>query len=210
MTERPVPESKGRAFFVGVSFLLKSETLFGGANKFDCGRNVLLISKFMNWTIYTEAEKLVEDEAIFAIVARALGEDWTTKSSHQLRIGRQPEKDLSLVAFIDGKLVATVRLWSILAGNAGEALLLGPLAVEPYLHGKGLGQAMLKRVIELAKEKGHGAIVLVGDAPYYERVGFSSKPTWMMRMPGRYDQNRLLGLELIPGYLEGHDGVITR
>lgn len=152
----------------------------------------------------------VDDELIFGLVARALGENWTTKSSHQLRIGREPIKDLSLVAFLDGKLVGSVRLWDIQAGNAGDALLLGPLAVEPSLHGLGLGQAMLHLVIDLATAKGYGAIVLVGDAPYYERVGFSSKPTWLLRMPGRYDQNRLLGIELVPGYLEGHDGVITR
>ncbi|WP_417841224.1 GNAT family N-acetyltransferase [Terasakiella sp.] len=164
----------------------------------------------MQWTIKTEAQCPVDEEKVFALVARALGENWTTKSSHQLRIGRDPVKDLSLVAFLKDELVGTVRLWDIQAGNAGDALLLGPLAVEPRLHGLGLGKAMLLKVIDLAGKAGYGAIVLVGDGPYYERVGFSAKPTWLMRMPGRYDQNRLLGYELIEGYLSGKDGVITR
>ncbi|MDV7338443.1 N-acetyltransferase [Terasakiella sp. A23] len=164
----------------------------------------------MQWTLHTEAEMPVEDEIIFDLVARALGENWTTRSSHQLRLGHTHIKDLSLLAFLEGRLVGTVRLWPIQAGNAGDALLLGPLAVEPSLQGLGLGKAMLNLVIDLARAAGWGGIVLVGDAPYYERVGFSAKPTWHMRMPGRYDQNRLLGIELIEGYLEGHDGVITR
>jgi len=164
----------------------------------------------MKWTIHTEAQCHVPEDRIFDLVARALGENWTTRSSHQLRLGREPVKDISLVAFINDELVGTVRLWDIQAGNAGPALLLGPLAVEPRLHGKGLGQALLHKVIELAGAAGYGAIVLVGDAPYYERVGFSAKPTWLMRMPGRYDQNRLLSYELIDGYLTGKDGFITR
>lgn len=164
----------------------------------------------MQWTIQSEEECSVPEDLILGLVARALGKNWTTKSSHQLRIGREPIKDLSLVAFLEGDLVGTVRLWPIVAGTAGPALLLGPLAIEPKLHGMGLGKAMLNCVIDLARSKGHGGIVLVGDAPYYERVGFSAKPTWLMRMPGRYDQNRLLGYELIDGYLTGHDGVVSR
>lgn len=164
----------------------------------------------MQWTIHTEEELNIPDDVIFGLVERALGENWTTRSSHQLRIGRNPLKDLSLLALLNGDLVGSVRLWPICAGDAGPALLLGPLAVEPSLHGLGLGQAMLRQVIDLAASKGHGGIILVGDAPYYERVGFSAKPTWHLRMPGRYDQNRLLGYELIDGYLSGHEGVITR
>ncbi|SCA58195.1 GCN5-related N-acetyltransferase [Candidatus Terasakiella magnetica] len=164
----------------------------------------------MQWTIKTEAECPLPEDLILGLVARALGENWTTKSSHQLRLGREHYQDLSLVAFLEDKLVGTVRLWPIQAGEAGPALLLGPLAVDPTLHGLGLGKAMLHCVIDLARAAGHGGIILVGDAPYYERVGFNAKPTWHMRMPGRYDQNRLLGIELIKGYLEGHEGVVTR
>jgi len=166
----------------------------------------------MTYSLHAEADCVVEETALFALVARALGENWTTRSSHQLRLGHSPVLSLSHVAFDrHGTLVGTVRLWPIQAGDAGDALLLGPLAVDPSLQGQGIGQALLHRVINAAKQqKTHGAIVLVGDAPYYERVGFSAKPTWLMRMPGRYDQNRLLGYELIDGYLTGKEGVITR
>lgn len=164
----------------------------------------------MQWSIQTEAECCVPDSDVLELVAKSLGENWTTRSSHQLRLGSEHYTDLSLVAFLEGELVGTVRLWPIQAGTAGDALLLGPLAIAPKLQGLGLGKAMLSLVIDLAKEKGHGAIILVGDAPYYERVGFSAKPTWAMRMPGRYDQNRLLGYELKPGYLSLNEGVVSR
>jgi len=164
----------------------------------------------MKWSIKTEAECSIPDSKIFELVAQSLGENWTTRSSHQLRLGSEHYKDLSLLTFVDDELVGTVRLWPIQAGTAGKALLLGPLAIAPKLQSRGLGKAMLLKVEELAKEKGHGAIILVGDAAYYERTGFSPAPTWAMRMPGRYDQNRLLGLELIPGYLSSNEGVISR
>lgn len=164
----------------------------------------------MPWHIVSEAEQPEQEETILNLVARSLGGNWTTKSSHQLRLGNIHDPDLSLLAYEGDKLVGTVRLWPIVAGDAGPALLLGPLAIDPPIQGLGLGQALLKEVIKRAKACGHGAIVLVGDAPYYERVGFSSLPTWLMRMPGRYDQNRLQAVELKENYLSGKAGVITR
>lgn len=164
----------------------------------------------MGWSIQTEAQSNVAECDILKLVALSLGENWTTRSSHQLRLGSLHYKTLSLLAFLDEKLVGTLRIWPIQAGSAGDALLLGPLAIIPELQGQGLGKEMLLKVIDLAGQEGHGAIILVGDAPYYERVGFSAKPTWAMRMPGRYDQNRLLAVELKPGYLSSKEGVVSR
>jgi predicted N-acetyltransferase YhbS len=50
--------------------------------------------------------------------------------------------------------------------------------------------------------------LLVGDAPYYERFGFSAEKTGALAMPGPYEKHRLLALELVPGALDGAHGVI--
>ena len=51
-------------------------------------------------------------------------------------------------------------------------------------------------------------ILLVGDAPYYARFGFSAEKTGQLAMPGPYERHRLLALELVPGALDGAQGVL--
>jgi predicted N-acetyltransferase YhbS len=66
----------------------------------------------------------------------------------------------------------------------------------------------MRRATEAAQELGHAAILLVGDAPYYARFGYSAEKTGSLWMPGPYEPERLLGLELHPGALDGARGLI--
>jgi predicted N-acetyltransferase YhbS len=142
-----------------------------------------------------------------ALLDRCLGERRTLKSSERLREGRLPAQGLALAAERDGALVATLRLWHVEA-DGRPALLLGPLAVSPELQGEGLGKAMMREAIWRAACRGHGAILLVGDAPYYERFGFSPEPMADLAMPGPVERERFLGLELREGALAGARGVL--
>ncbi|MGO4835952.1 GNAT family N-acetyltransferase, partial [Rhizobiaceae sp. 2RAB30] len=100
-------------------------------------------------------------------------------------------------------------LWDVRLGEGVEkALLLGPLAVDPDLKGIGVGSALMRHAIEEARRLGHRAILLVGDAPYYERFGFSAEKTGMLAMPGPYERHRFLALELQSGALNGAEGVL--
>lgn len=142
-----------------------------------------------------------------ALLDRCLGERRTLKSSERLREGRQPAEGLALTAERDGTVVATLRLWHV-ESDGKPALLLGPLAVAPELQGEGLGKAMMREAIWRAACRGHGAILLVGDAPYYERFGFSAAPMADLAMPGPVERERFLGLELREGALAGARGVL--
>lgn len=143
-----------------------------------------------------------------ALLDRCLGERRTAKSSERLREGRLPAEGLALTAERDGVVVATVRLWHVEAGGKA-ALLLGPLAVAPELQGEGLGRAMMREAIWRAACRGHGAVLLVGDAAYYERFGFSGDLTRDLAMPGPVERERFLGLELRDGALAGASGVLV-
>ncbi|WP_245440094.1 N-acetyltransferase [Mesorhizobium sp. Z1-4] len=140
----------------------------------------------------------------------AMGPRWRKKSSEKLRRGRLPAEGLALVARDDaGTVVGTVRLWEVTAGEGGPAaLLLGPLAVDPALKSAGIGSKLMLRAIAEAARLGHGAILLVGDEPYYARFGFSAEKTAWLAMPGPYEPHRFLALELIEGALEGARGVL--
>ena len=156
------------------------------------------------------AESAADFAAREALLDRAMGAGRKRKSSEKLRRGRRPSEGLAFVArAADGRLVGTVRLWGVTLGEHGPAaLLLGPLAVEPSLKGAGIGQALTRHAIAEAARLGHRAILLVGDAPYYERFGFSAAKTGSLAMPGPYEPQRFLALELVEGALDRAQGVL--
>ena len=144
------------------------------------------------------------------LLDRAFGKARRRKTSERLREGRLPSQGLAFSAVdAKGKLVGTLRLWDVVAGSAGRALLLGPLAVDCKHQGKGIGAALMRHAIAEAKLLGHSAIILVGDAPYYARFGFSGAPMADLHLPGPVDRARFLGIELIPGALDGAEGLVA-
>lgn len=161
------------------------------------------------------AESAADIAAREALLDRAMGPGRKRKSSEKLRRGRKPSEGLAFAArAADGRIVGTVRLWDVASGSreiggaAVPALLLGPLAVDPSLKNAGIGAALMRHAIAEARRLGHRAILLVGDAPYYGRFGFSAEKTGLLAMPGPYERHRLLALELEAGALEGAHGVI--
>ena len=159
---------------------------------------------------FVTAETDADVAAREALLDRAMGPGRKRKSSEKLRRGRRPSEGLAFVARdAAGAVAGTVRLWDVALGEGGRpALLLGPLAVDPALKNAGLGSALMRHAIAEAARLGHAAILLVGDAPYYARFGFSADRTGALAMPGPYERHRFLALELRPGALEGAEGVL--
>jgi predicted N-acetyltransferase YhbS len=125
-----------------------------------------------------------------------------------LREGRLPAAGLAFVACDHGRLIGTVQLWDVAAGDGRPALLLGPLTVHPNHRHRGVGSALIRHALTAAAKLGHRAVMLVGDAAYYERFGFSTEKTSSLWLPGRYDAQRFLALELAPAALDGASGVV--
>lgn len=131
-----------------------------------------------------------------------------TKTCERLREGRSPADGLSLVATDGGKVVGTVRFWHIEAGDR-PALLLGPVAVAASHRSRGIAAALIEHGLRRARRLGHAAVLLVGDAPYYGRFGFTRAVTLPFSLPGPVDEARFLGLELVPGALDGAGGRVV-
>jgi predicted N-acetyltransferase YhbS len=166
-------------------------------------------------TFTIDAETPADVVARETLLDRAMGADRRLKSSEKIRRNRVPAEGLALVARDrDGHVIGTVRLWNIEAGispegNAIDALLLGPLAVDAAHEGKGIGGALMRAAVAEAHRRSHGAILLVGDAAYYERFGFFAGKTAHLVMPGPFQRDRFLALELKAGWLEGAAGMIV-
>jgi len=154
------------------------------------------------------AERTSDVVAREALLDACFGDNRHMRTCQRLRDGRAPAEGLALSAVVRGRLVGTVRLWHVSAGGV-PALILGPLAVGSAYRKLGVGAALMAHAIAAAKARGHRAVLLLGDAPYYARFGFSAEKTGELQLPGAFERERLLALELEAGALEGAWGMIV-
>ena len=122
------------------------------------------------------AERSSDVVAREALLDACFGENRHNRTCQRLRDGRAPAEGLALSATARGRLVGTVRLWHVSVGGI-PALMLGPLAVEASSRKFGAGAALMDHALAAAKARGHRAVILLGDAPYYARFGFSGEKT---------------------------------
>ena len=154
------------------------------------------------------AEHAVDAAAREALLDASFGEDRHGRTCQRLRDGRAPAAGLALSAVREGTLVGTVRLWHVSAGGR-PALVLGPLAVDPACREFGIGAALMQQALAAARARGHAAVILLGDAPYYARFGFSPEKTGALVLPGPFERDRLLAIEFQAGALDGAEGMIV-
>lgn len=153
----------------------------------------------------------VDPAMIEEVLDRAFGPDRHARTAYRIREGMDWLPGLSLAALdAEEMLVATIQCWPIgLQTRQGQVplVMVGPVAVVPERQGEGFGiglmSAMLAEDARLAATGGRALPqVLIGDAEYYGRWGFSAAMTGGWRCPGPYEQHRLLarghGLAAMP------------
>ena len=163
----------------------------------------------MSGSIAFEETQPQDHAAIEHLLDLSFGSDRRSKTSYRLRERNAPVPGLSLVVPDAGVGVSgTISFWPLAIGEKhSPALLLGPLAVHPDRQGLGIGLGLMQQGLARAKARGHGLVLLVGDEPYYARVGFARLPEGLISLPGPVDPRRFLYLELAPGALQGVSGL---
>ncbi|MEQ5787140.1 N-acetyltransferase [Erythrobacter sp. NFXS35] len=155
----------------------------------------------------------VEPAMIEAVLDRAFGSDRHARTAYRIREGMPWLPALSFAALDEEELlVGTIQCWPIaLQTRQGQVplVMVGPVAVVPERQGEGFGVGLMSAMIaedaRLAREGGGGALpqMLIGDADYYGRWGFSAAMTGGWRCPGPYEPERLLArgaaLAAMPG-----------
>ena len=143
----------------------------------------------------------VDPAAIELVLDRAFGPDRHGRTAYAIREGTDWLPALSFAAFDErDELVGTIQAWPVAlrdpAGRGHPLIMIGPVAILPDRQGQGFGRALMAAQ-ELAIESGAIAPaaplpqVLIGDAPYYGKFGFTEAPRgW--RCPGPWDPQRLL------------------
>jgi predicted N-acetyltransferase YhbS len=146
-------------------------------------------------------------EAIERLHERTFGPGRYARSAYRLREGHGHVLALSYTARVGSLLVGSLRMTPICIGET-KALLLGPLTVEPPFRAHGIGTGLIARALADAKAAGHKLVLLVGDEPFYGKIGFKRIAKGQVKMPGPVDPARLLVAELKPGAFEGVSGLI--
>ncbi len=145
-----------------------------------------------------------------ALHARVFGPGRLARTAYRIREAAPPPPGPHcLGAFRGAALLAAVQFTAICIGGKSGALLLGPLAVDAEHAGRGLGLMLVRAGLERARSRGARLVLLVGDAPYYGRAGFSPVPTGQITLPGPVDPARLLAAELEPGALADYRGRVA-
>ena len=138
-----------------------------------------------------QPETVFDAAAVARVVEAAFGPGRLAKTAERLREGRDPA--VGFVARQDGRIIGSVRLWTITIGGV-PALFLGPIAVEQTERNAGIGAELVATCVDWAREANASGVLLVGDPPYFDRFGFQRIDGAVM--PGPVDPARLLWLAL--------------
>ena len=161
-------------------------------------------------TFLVENTKATDQPLIEQLLDIAFGIDRRVKTSYRLREGSASADGLSLVVRdAEVGLAGSISFWPLVIGKTGTpALLLGPLVVHSKRQNLGVGLALMQEGLARAKAKGHKLAILVGDAPYYARVGFQKLPEGRLILPGPVNLERFLYVELVQGALAEARGLV--
>jgi predicted N-acetyltransferase YhbS len=154
------------------------------------------------------SQKLSDADAINTLHAQAFGPGRFARSAYRVREQGGVALDLSLTAWNGVELVGVIHFTRIEIGGRSGALLLGPLAVAPELHGQGWGTKLIREGMARAEAAGFRLVILVGDLSYYGKQGFQMIPHGQIALPGPADPNRVLAAELSSGSLKDYAGLV--
>ena len=129
--------------------------------------------------------------AIEALLDAAFGTDRHQRTAYRLRTGSQPIADLSFAIIHNQEPIACIQCWSVQIDTT-RLVLVGPVAVHPDRQNEGHGSRLMQSMLEAAGQVADPPMVMIGDAEYYGRFGFSADATAGWQMPGPWEPHRLL------------------
>jgi putative acetyltransferase len=117
---------------------------------------------------------------------------------------------VELVAVENDDIVGHI-LFSVLATTIDRqtvpALALAPMAVRPDRQRRGVGSALVRAGLDLARDRDWRAVTVLGHKGYYPRFGFSAALARPLEAP--FSGDAFMALELAPDALRGEKGRVT-
>jgi predicted N-acetyltransferase YhbS len=140
----------------------------------------------------------VDPALIEQLLDRAFEPGRHKRTAYKVREGMDWLPALSFAAIDDNDdLVGTIQCWPVALndpkGRAHPMIMVGPVAVLPDHQGMGYGQALMQASMDAISPEAPLPQVMIGDPEYYERFfGFSNLHTGGWKLPGPFEQHRLL------------------
>lgn len=117
----------------------------------------------------------------------------------------------SLVAVSDQEIVGHI-YFSDLPIETPEGTIpgssLAPMCVKPTLQRTGIGAALVRKGLEICRDRGYVAVIVLGHPAYYPRFGFSAAVAADLASPYSNAGEAFMAHELIPGALTGVRGTV--
>jgi len=135
------------------------------------------------------------DPAVIAdLLGLCFGPARQRRTAALLREGAPRIEPACFVVLDDGELVGSVQAHRLEWRHPAitrDIALLGPLVSHPDRRGERIGARLMDLCLAEIDKQGL-PVVLIGDAPYYGRWGFSAANTGEWQLPGPVDRARLL------------------
>jgi putative acetyltransferase len=116
--------------------------------------------------------------AIHAVTLEAFrGHPYSDGTEHLIvdRLREAGALSLSLVAEIEGDVVGHITFSPVeLSDGSQQWFGLGPVSVLPSFQGQGIGGALIRRGLEILRERAAAGCVVVGNPELYRKYGFQN------------------------------------
>jgi predicted N-acetyltransferase YhbS/uncharacterized protein YdhG (YjbR/CyaY superfamily) len=146
----------------------------------------------ITYRAFLNAENASGDEALLARKLRS-------------RAAFVPELDY--VAELNGSVVGNIMYTrsKVVNGDGGEweTLTFGPVSVLPKYQRDGVGSALIRKTLDLARELGYNAVLIYGHESYYPRFGFKPASEFGITTAEGENFPAFMALPLTDGALDG-------
>ena len=118
---------------------------------------------------------------------------------------------ITLVAVTETKVVGHILFTPVeLSGNKNNLKIMGlaPMAVLSQYQNKGIGSELVQAGLERCKSLGYDAVVVLGHPDYYPKFGFVPSVKYGIKSEYDVSDEVFMILELTPGSLNHHEGII--
>ncbi len=146
--------------------------------------------------------------SISRLSERVFGPGRFARTAYRVREGSPHVSPYCQLMEANGVLIAALRMTAISIGGCDQALLLGPLAVDPDHENRGFGRQLIAESTAAARAGGMRLILLVGDLAYYGRLGYVAAAPGQILFPGPVDPARVLIHELVEGAGQEYAGLV--
>ena len=139
--------------------------------------------------------KKSDRERVRAINDLAFGRTQESALIRKLRMSGEGVKHISYVAEVDHQVIGHVLFTEVAlkeGRNDCRIMVLAPLSVLPSYQNQGIGSDLVKEGLREVIGQGCKAVVVVGPAAYYQKMGFEPAETYGILPPEGIDRNNFM------------------